>query len=372
MIEDAKAVLRTWGAADPNFLLCNSKLTFQMTMIPEKTQYLTQGPDGMRRLKTGPNINMYRGLNIINSRSFSMEDGAPPRDVLRRRVRVAEYYRIPWEEGIQDRHFAFYDESKDAWQKYSWHDLFSMSQIGEVRDGEERNGRIIVDDDNDDNEYDSYISKKYKSVPTKLPKLGMKGVPVDFMISREAWDLMNDKNMHEDIDPVRRLHDVGNTVPEKKPFDDAKLDEVKKACGLPLDIEDKDAEEYLNSSKTYRWKFVSFLKDWLIGNTVPYIVNSFLESFNWQGFDDATTLRDDDRREENFQVILSSILDIKTKSKPVSAISPEKWEIVVIRPNIEHNMLGLVMGRGGLEELGATFWGQTELSCFDDSMHGKL
>lgn len=84
MIEDAKSVLRTWGAADPNFLLCNSKLTFQMTMNPEKTQYLTQGPDGVRRLKDGPNINTYRGLRIINSRSFSMEDGAPPRDVLRR------------------------------------------------------------------------------------------------------------------------------------------------------------------------------------------------------------------------------------------------------------------------------------------------
>lgn len=51
MIEDAKSILRTWGAQDPNFLLCNSKLTFQMTMIPEKTQYLTQGPDGVRRLK---------------------------------------------------------------------------------------------------------------------------------------------------------------------------------------------------------------------------------------------------------------------------------------------------------------------------------
>lgn len=42
MIEEAKAILRMWGADDPNFLLCNSKLTFQMTMIPEKTQYLTQ------------------------------------------------------------------------------------------------------------------------------------------------------------------------------------------------------------------------------------------------------------------------------------------------------------------------------------------
>lgn len=69
MIEDAKSILRTWGSQDPNFLLCNSKLTFQMTMIPEKTQYLTQGPDGVRRLKDGPSINTYRGLKIINSRS---------------------------------------------------------------------------------------------------------------------------------------------------------------------------------------------------------------------------------------------------------------------------------------------------------------
>ena len=42
MIEEARAILKTWGSAEPNFLLCNSKLTFQMTMIPEKTQYLTQ------------------------------------------------------------------------------------------------------------------------------------------------------------------------------------------------------------------------------------------------------------------------------------------------------------------------------------------
>lgn len=48
----------------------------------------------------------------------------------------------------------------------------------------------------------------------------------------------------------------------------------------------------------------------------------------------------------------------------------EKWEIVIVRPNIEHNMLAAVLGRGGSEDLGSTFWGQTELSCYDDSMHG--
>ena len=45
-------------------------------------------------------------------------------------------------------------------------------------------------------------------------------------------------------------------------------------------------------------------------------------------------------------------------------------DIIILRPNIEHEMLGVIMGRGGTQELGATFWGQTELSCYDDAQHG--
>jgi hypothetical protein len=44
-------------------------------------------------------------------------------------------------------------------------------------------------------------------------------------------------------------------------------------------------------------------------------------------------------------------------------------EIVILRPNIEHYMLGIIMGLAG-EQLGNTLWGQTELSVYDDSMHG--
>ena len=47
----------------------------------------------------------------------------------------------------------------------------------------------------------------------------------------------------------------------------------------------------------------------------------------------------------------------------------EHIEVVVVRPNIEHYMMGIILGQGG-ESLGSTFWGQTELSCYDDSMHG--
>ena len=46
-------------------------------------------------------------------------------------------------------------------------------------------------------------------------------------------------------------------------------------------------------------------------------------------------------------------------------------DLFLLRPNIEHYMLALTFGRGwGPEELGATFWRQTELSCYDDSQHG--
>lgn len=96
LIEDAKTIIRGWGGDEPDFLLLNSKLTFQITMLPEKTQYVTQGIDGVKRLRDGPNITRYRGLNLIRSKAFSMEQGAAPRDLLRRRVRVAEFYLIPY------------------------------------------------------------------------------------------------------------------------------------------------------------------------------------------------------------------------------------------------------------------------------------
>lgn len=61
---------------------------------------------------------------------------------------------------------------------------------------------------------------------------------------------------------------------------------------------------------------------------------------------------------------------LKCGSEVMQQQQQTKWEIVIVRPNIEHNMLGVILGRGGINELGATFWGQTELSCYDDSMHG--
>lgn len=130
LIEDAKNHLKTWGSAPPTFLLCNGALTAQMTMLPEKTNYLTNGPDGAARLAQGPELPSYRGLNIIHSRKFSMDAGTAPRDLLRRRVRVAEYYRIPWSPQNKNRMYEFYDQSRDTMFRISWNDLCKMADIG--------------------------------------------------------------------------------------------------------------------------------------------------------------------------------------------------------------------------------------------------
>jgi hypothetical protein len=67
----------------------------------------------VKRLRQGPDITSYSGLSIVNSRAYSMETGTVPRDVLRRRVRVAEYYRVPPQ---KDRNWELelYNESRDT------------------------------------------------------------------------------------------------------------------------------------------------------------------------------------------------------------------------------------------------------------------
>ena len=99
-------------------------------MIPEKTNYLTNGPDGLKRLADGPELSSYRGLSIIPTRKFSMDAGTAPRDLLRRRVRVAEYYRIPWNEANPGRTFEFYDQSRDTMFRLSWDQLCAMADLG--------------------------------------------------------------------------------------------------------------------------------------------------------------------------------------------------------------------------------------------------
>jgi hypothetical protein len=93
-IEEAKMYFKKWGAPPPNFLLCSSRIAFQLNMTEPRTNALTQGPVGQERLNAGMELPSYRGIQIINTRSFAMETGAAPRDPFVRRVRVGEYYTV--------------------------------------------------------------------------------------------------------------------------------------------------------------------------------------------------------------------------------------------------------------------------------------
>jgi hypothetical protein len=158
-----------------------------------------QGPDGKKLLKQGPDMPSYRGLKVIKSKSFSLDEGSQPRDLLRRRVRTAEFYLVPKFNDVT--RVLLYDEASDNWAPISKEDIcrHALRQQGFAQ-----------------------------------PK-----------IREEDGDV------------------------------------------LKVDASDGGAKTAL-----------------------------------------------------------------------------------LLRPNIEHYMLALIIGRGGLEHLGATFWGQTEMSVFDDGQHG--
>ena len=232
LIEDAKTHLKTWGSQPPTFCLCNGAMQVQLTMIPEKTNYITNGPDGLKRLAQGPDLPSYRGLQFINSRKFSMDTGTAPRDLLRRRVRVAEYYIIKDVDLTTTDRWQLYDQSRDSFFEFGVTDLLKMSRLpveagegggggGEDREGGGEEGEANADPD-------------------------------------------GEAERQEALGPQRA----------------------------------GDRERARERGAAGRRTFL------------------------------------------------------------------------ILRPNIEHEMLGVVFGRGGTQELGATFWGQTELSCYDDAQHG--
>eukprot|EP00961_Rhodomonas_salina_P278563 3763617-Rhodomonas_salina.3 len=260
LIEDGKNIMRGWGADEPDFMLLNSKLTFQMTMMPEKTQYATQGIDGVRRLREGPNLARYRGLNIIRSKAFSMEDGAAPRDLLRRRVRVAEFYLVPF---------------------------------GTLNSGSASGGPLMGADEGNMN----------------------------------ASGLAHGQ--------LAASANSSNLIVDQAAGDGAEIPRIEEASRSG----DVEGELQLYDESSDSWCNVKFAK---LYEQCRKFINRCNSQYGYRSFDDPLKQR----------------------------LSDSFGSMLVVRPNIEHWMLGIIMGKGGLEELGATLWGQTELSCFDDGQHG--
>ena len=253
LIEDAKQLLRGWGGSEPNFLLINSRLTFQLQMSPERTSYVTQGSDGKRRLEEGPNLSSYRGIRIIHSHQFPLQDGEAPRDLLRRRVRVAEFYLIP-----NCSNAAFNSEE-------------SVSGIEDA-------------------------------------------APASNMLRGHVGE--------NDIPPP------GPAAPR---LDAAPGSARGDACG--------QVRLYDESSDS----FVCIGYEKLLEQCRRFISRS------------RKTASDRNSDDPLAGVLLPDAVG----------------SVLLLRPNIEHYMFGMIMGKGGsIDDLGATLWGQTELSCFDDAQHG--
>ena len=260
LIEDAKQLLRGWGAAEPNFLLLNSRLTFNMNMLPENTQYLTQGPDGQRKLAQGPDVKTYRGIRIIHSRAFSIEEGSAPRDLLRRRVRVAEFYLLP------------------------------NCRSSLVAGAGERGGEPAVETGAD------LVAGPPRLQMGGAGAVGVAGgggdaLPVGGGGGNPAFDTAGEVRLYDESS------DSFVVIPYKKILDQCR---------------------------------------------------HFIARANAAA------------RRRNREDPLADVM-----------IPEEIGSVLLLRPNIEHQMLGIILGKGGsIDDLGATLWGQTELSCFDDGQHG--
>jgi hypothetical protein len=268
LIEDAKQLLRGWGAQEPNFLLINSRLTFQLQMNPERTQYVTQGPDGQRRLEEGPDIKSYRGIRIIHSHSFPIQDGEAPRDLLRRRVRVCEFYLLPNccnTVATSAAAGGAPPSAADAQQQQQPQLSGLHRMLPGERDGAAAPAMLEAAGNN--------INQAAAGTGTTTN--GPAGCIRIYDESSDSFVVIRYEKL---LEQCRKFIARSNAIARRRPVDD------------PLS-----------------------------------------------------------------QVILPDTIG----------------SVLLLRPNIEHYMLGMIMGKGGsMEDLGATLWGQTELSCFDDGQHG--
>ena len=534
LIEEAKTTLRSWGSQDPTFMLTNSKLTMQMTMTPEKTNYMNHGPDGQKLLKQGPSLPSYRGLNIINTRSFATEEGARPRDLLNRRVRVAEYYVVSGVRRDEPGFIELYDQSKDTMFQIPFESLYTMSCLpnedGGVAMGNDGNNgaadaaeapgdaadggvagvgaamyrnvmgapniqlggfmntfQIDLADDPaywtsqtvralDAAQFMSCGSFVGHGIPTKLDfdggPQGNKDILTDYRDIMErrykrALPFLYEKNVPAllldsdfigfgySADEIRSsqlamnamvggetlkmfLKGVMNDGSGLNPFhfDEQTLASIKVATEVTFVQMYTCIQIYAMSAlvlNEHTTKIPTFVRDFITrlarifeatsstetvfgskyvfsqekvaldgrvsqGVPKPFDETTFKKAANfvrvkrigsnrvvnpYSAVEYAMAVARDyillacGVSEENLPPLPLYVPDDEHPQNFNAHLAPHHdddadacYDYVIVRPNIEHNMLGVVLGRGGKDELGCTFWGQTELSVYDDSMHG--
>lgn len=220
----------------------------------------------------GPDVKSYRGIRIIHSRAFSIEEGSAPRDLLRRRVRVAEFYLIPT--------------------------CRSVSNAG-AGDGASSSSSTGDDPNNGGSGGDG--TDRLPGGPPRLP--------------------MGGANVPPSLDGLPSGAQIGGVG------------------GYALQDTQGEVRLYDESSDSFV--------------VIPY-----------------KKLLDQCRK---FIARANMAASRRAMEDPLQEVRiPEEiGSVLLLRPNIEHQMLGIILGKGGnIDDLGATLWGQTELSCFDDGQHG--
>lgn len=443
LIEDAKNHLTAWGSKPPTFMLCNGSLTRQLTMTPEKTNYITAGPDGKRKLAQGPDLPSYRGLSFINTRQFSLEAGTAPRDMLRRRVRVSEHYRIPWESNNLLKRYEFYDQSRDSMFYHSWINLWKASFpptaldlkdfMHEERIRSPRDYHVFTPEQTQGENISSFLSESEQQLAMMMgifdcgttdhranqyPKFQR---DVDFVVQTNSEDKARVKTVSFSIskqnDHVYYLFYILilkqflrenfplQTAPNEQTeefrnqkqvlltalvtFQPAESEELTNALAalknrVNADLENDNAANQAgnqagehSSVNMLRQEIENQVEQASRANNVAHLlfhfhkaVESWTKIKNWYNHLLQLAISQNENLERPNWFDAQDLLPLHTfKKEDIFACITS--DLLILRPCIEHYMLGVIMGRGGgPEELGATYWGQTELSCYDDSQHG--
>jgi hypothetical protein len=460
LIEETKSTLKSWGAKDPSFLITNSKLTMQLTMVPEKTQFLTQGPDGIQRLKDGPNLAKYRGLDIIHSRSFATETGARPRDLFDRRVRVAEYYVINGVkiDEVDKLRVQMYDQSKDTMFTLKGSEILRHALLDNESDAfmQKRHVKKIhgtwsgisraavtlnmeitdylkkfavrstvdqyVDYPIDSNQFPltKFDHTRWENAQNAVSRINFDfykknrgtifGPPLSNNMRNFLLEQVPEVQLPEDMARLNAvlLPLMGISVPaESYPWDGTRaaclvaffgsrpFEDYNFSASIPLFKDPTNADNSITADD-----FIGYIESLSEENYISSLVdcmNTRIPSLK-AGFRNPDAIDAEigaiwesyTMTRQGLAAILNGIANrfmieeytvsgrVQEYEQAESAVVEQQLfdgvdeiDLVMLRPNIEHNMLGIVMGRGGKDDLGATFWGQTELSVYDDGMHGK-
>ncbi|KAJ1466321.1 hypothetical protein T484DRAFT_1756745 [Baffinella frigidus] len=446
LIEDAREVFKKWGASEPSFILTNSKLGYQQNMTLEKTQFITNGVDGIKRLKAGPDLKSYRGLNIINSRHFSMEAGRQPRDLLNRRVRVAEHYKLPpyTATELAQNTVLLYDQGRDQMAPVSCKDLFDSSRIRHRDHGApdptfeailalEQDKRTIeptfwnhlmwdpadrsASTHSADLKFNNWLAMapRYEKLSAYHPEFIIKyfvanagaagaaaapaGAAGFTMIMGRAVQAVGDFPVFNTTKYVQDMTRIFDFNGEDQLQMQAWLNFIGKARTVPMPDATSMTPHAMchQMSRLNRADLVAlaahnagvFTEDNRNFLLWFYTVRFAIDGTAWDGEDAVVDIDPDmyarhridgvEAKNVAYCMMLPHIAQGYSRCQDVHALfmggdakaDMRKYSLIVVRPSIEHYMLGVIIGRGGTGELGATLWGQTELSCYDDAMHGK-